>query len=99
MRCQLRGQVSWKNGDALTDKRKTKVRDNHLGARGLRNAQAITPIRGATETMLGDPIGRTIMDIGDSGEHQHRVGVATHMGANVIGGRARTMSATQKLKQ
>jgi hypothetical protein len=84
MRCQLRGRVSRKNGDAVTNKWKTKVRDGHLWARGLGNAQAITPIRGATETMLGDPIGRTIMDRGDLGEHRHRVGLVTHMGANMI---------------
>ncbi len=100
MRCQLRGRVSWKNGNAVMDKWKTKVRDGLLEARGLGNhAQAITPIRGATETIQGDLLGITIMDKEDLGDHQHRVWVATHMGAKVIEGRAGTMSATQKLKQ
>ena len=100
MRCQFRGQVSRKNGNAVIDKWKTKGRDGPLEARGLGNhKQAITLIRGATETMQGDLLGITIMDNGDLGDHQHRVWVATHMGANVIGGRAGTTSATQKLKQ
>ncbi len=84
----------------MIKKWKTKVRDGPLEARGLGNhAQAITPIRGATETMQGNLLGITIMDKGDLGDHQHRVWVATHMGANVIRGRAETTSATQKLKQ
>ncbi len=100
MRCQFRGRVSWKNGSAVINKWKTKVRDGPLEARGLGNhAQVITPIRGATETMQGDLLGITIMDNRDLGDHQHRVWVATHMGANMIGGRAGMMSATQKIKQ
>jgi hypothetical protein len=100
MQCQFRGQVFRKNGNTVIDKWKTKVRDSPLEPRGFGNhAQAITPIRGATETMEGDLLGITIMDNGDLGDHQHRVWVATHMGANVIGGQAGTTSATQKLKQ